>query len=57
MPILLWYMPFTVFYAACDLLFAEFEMEANENPEDLDDARPEGEATQHEYCPFWPPFS
>jgi hypothetical protein len=44
MPILLWYIPFTVFYAGCDLLFAEFEMEANETPEDLDDARPEGEA-------------
>jgi hypothetical protein len=26
MPILLWYMPFTVFYGACDLLFAELEM-------------------------------
>jgi hypothetical protein len=31
MPILLWYMPFTMFYGACDLLFAGLEMEMNED--------------------------
>jgi hypothetical protein len=48
MPILLWYMPFTVFYGACDLLFAELEMQVNEDyPADLDQGGPEEEATQH----------
>jgi hypothetical protein len=47
MPILLWYMPFTMFYGACDLLFAELEMEVNGAPADLGEPGPEEEATQH----------
>jgi hypothetical protein len=27
MPILLWYLPFSMFYGACDLMFAELEMQ------------------------------
>jgi hypothetical protein len=46
MPILLWYMPFTMFYGTCDLLFAGLEMQVTE-PADLDRAGPEDEATQH----------
>jgi hypothetical protein len=45
MPILLCYLPFTMFYGACDLLFAGIEMEVNE-PADLDETEPE-EETQH----------
>ena len=37
MPILLWYLPFAVFSGACDLLFAEPEVQVNE-PADLDHA-------------------
>jgi hypothetical protein len=48
MPILLWYLPFTMFYGTCDLLFAELEMQVTEDrPADLDQAGPEDEATQH----------
>jgi hypothetical protein len=47
MPILLCYLPFTVFYGACDLLFVGLEMEVNEGPADLDQVWPEEEATQH----------
>lgn len=46
MPILLWYLPFAVFSGACDLLFAEPEVQVNE-PADLDHAGPEKEATRH----------
>jgi hypothetical protein len=46
MPILLWYLPFAVFSGACDLLFAEPEVQVNE-PADLDHAGPEEEATRH----------
>jgi hypothetical protein len=46
MPILLWYLPFAMFSGACDLVFAELEMQVNE-PADLDEARPDEEATQH----------
>jgi hypothetical protein len=28
MPILLWYLPFTMFSGACDLVFSEFETQA-----------------------------
>jgi hypothetical protein len=48
MPILLWYLPFTMFSGACDLVFAELEMQVNEDhPADLDEASPEEDATQH----------
>jgi hypothetical protein len=47
MPILLWYMPFTMFYGACDLLFAGLEMQVNEAPADLGKAEPERIATRH----------
>jgi hypothetical protein len=48
MPILLWYLPFTMFYGTCDLLFAGLEMQVNEDrPADLDPPRPEEEAAQH----------
>jgi hypothetical protein len=40
MPILLWYLPFTMLYGACDLLFAELEMQVNQ-PADLDEADPQ----------------
>jgi hypothetical protein len=29
MPILLWYLPFTMFSGVCDLVFAELEMQVN----------------------------
>jgi hypothetical protein len=45
MPILLWYLPFAMFSGACDLLFAEPEVQLNE-PADLDHAGPEEEATR-----------
>jgi hypothetical protein len=41
MPVLLWYMPFTMFYGACDLLFARLEMQVNEDAADLGEAGPE----------------
>jgi hypothetical protein len=44
MPILLWYLPFTMFSGACDLVFGEL---VNEDPADLEEAGPEEEATQH----------
>jgi lipid-A-disaccharide synthase-like uncharacterized protein len=47
MPILLWYLPFAVFSGACDLLFAEPEVQVNERPADFDHAGPEKEATRH----------
>ncbi len=47
MPILLWYLPFTMFSGACDLVFAEFETKANEDPANLDEAGAEEDATQH----------
>jgi hypothetical protein len=47
MPILLWYMPFTMFYGACDLLFAGIEMQVNEGAADLGQTGPEEETTQH----------
>ena len=47
MPILLWYLPFTMFSGACDLVFAELETQLNDEPADLDEAGPEEEATQH----------
>jgi hypothetical protein len=35
MPILLWYLPFTMFFGACDLVFSEFETQiASEWPAD-----------------------
>jgi hypothetical protein len=46
MPILLCYLPFTMFYGMCDLLFGGLEMEVNEGPADLGEAGPE-EETQH----------
>jgi hypothetical protein len=46
MPILLWYLPFTMFYGACDLLFAGLEMQVNE-PADLGETGPDEEATRH----------
>jgi hypothetical protein len=46
MPILLWYLPFTMFSGACDVVFAELEMQVNE-PADFDQTGPEEEATQH----------
>jgi hypothetical protein len=52
MPILLWYLPFTMFYGTCDLVFAELEMQVNEvRQTDLDQAGPEDEATITEYRP------
>jgi hypothetical protein len=47
MPILLWYLPFTMFSGACDLVFAEFETQLGEEPADLDEVAPEDEATTH----------
>jgi hypothetical protein len=47
MPILLWYMPFTVFYGACDLLFAGLEMQVKKGPAELDEVGPEELATRH----------
>jgi hypothetical protein len=47
MPILLWYLPFTMFSGACDLVFAELVPQADVEPADLDEARPEEDATQH----------
>jgi hypothetical protein len=47
MPILLWYLPFTMFSGACDLVFAELAPQVDEEPADLDEVGPEGEATQH----------
>jgi hypothetical protein len=47
MPILLWYLPFTMFSGACDIVFAELETQLNEEPADLDEVGPEEEATQH----------
>jgi hypothetical protein len=47
MPILLCYLPFTMFYGACDLLFAGLEMEVNEDPADLYEAEVGEETTQH----------
>jgi hypothetical protein len=41
-----WYMPFTMFYVACDLLFAGFEAKVNEESADLDQTGAEEEATQ-----------
>jgi hypothetical protein len=46
MPILLWYLPFTMFSGACDIVFAELETQVNE-PAGLDHVGPEEEATQH----------
>jgi hypothetical protein len=47
MPILLWYLPFTMFYGTCDLVFAELEMQVNEDRQAvLVQAGPEDEATQ-----------
>jgi hypothetical protein len=45
MPILLWYLPFTMFSGACDLVFSEFEAQmagewpavSVERPRDSDD--------------------
>jgi hypothetical protein len=48
MPILLWYLPFTMFSGACDIVLAELEMQVSEDhPADLDEASPEEETTQH----------
>jgi hypothetical protein len=48
MPILLWYMPFTMFYGACDLLFAGLEMEVDEDRSaGVGEVGPEELATQH----------
>jgi hypothetical protein len=47
MPILLWYLPFTMFSGACDLVFAGFETQVSEAAADLDEAGAEDEATQH----------
>jgi hypothetical protein len=48
MPILLWYLPLTMFYGTCDLLFAGLEMQVNEDRRaDLDQPKPEEEAPQH----------
>jgi hypothetical protein len=47
MPILLWYLPFTMFSGACDLVFAELVPQTDVEPADLDEARPEEDATQH----------
>jgi hypothetical protein len=40
-------MPFTMFYGACDLLFAGLEMGMNEGPSDLDQTGSGEKATQH----------
>ncbi len=47
MPILLWYLPFTMFSGACDLVFAEFETQLNEEPAERDEVSLEDEATTH----------
>jgi hypothetical protein len=47
MPILLWYLPFTMFSGACDLVFAELTTQLSEEPPDLDEVGPEDEATTH----------
>ncbi|MBV9970646.1 MAG: hypothetical protein JO228_11740 [Xanthobacteraceae bacterium] len=47
MPILLWYLPFTMFSGACDLVFAELETQLNEHPADRDEVGAEDDATQH----------
>jgi hypothetical protein len=48
MPILLWYLPFTMFSGVCDLMFAGLEMQVNGDlPVDPDQAGPEEEAIQH----------
>ena len=47
MPILLWYLPFTMFSGACDLVFSEFETLTSEDPAEIAEAGPEEDATQH----------
>jgi hypothetical protein len=47
MPILLWYLPFTMFSGACDLVFAELATQLAEESADLDEVSPEDEATTH----------
>jgi hypothetical protein len=47
MPILLWYLPFTMFSGACDLVLSELEIQVNEEPADFDEVGPEEDATQH----------
>jgi hypothetical protein len=47
MPILLWYLPFTMFSGACDLVFAELGTQLSEEPADLEEVGPEDEATTH----------
>ncbi len=47
MPILLWYLPFTMFSGACDLVFAELGSQLNDEPADLEEVATEDEATTH----------
>jgi hypothetical protein len=47
MPILLWYLPFTMFSGACDLVLSELEMQPDEHPADFDEVGLEDEAIQH----------
>ena len=47
MPILLWYLPFTMFSGACDLVFAELGSQLNDAPADLEEVSTEDEATTH----------
>jgi hypothetical protein len=44
MPILLWYLPFTMFSGACDLVFSEFETQPSE---EIAEGGPEEDTTQH----------
>jgi hypothetical protein len=47
MPILLWYMPFTMFYGSCDLLYSGLELEMNEGrPAGVGEVGPKEVATQ-----------
>jgi hypothetical protein len=47
MPILLWYLPYTMFSGACELVFAEFETQVSGEPAERDADSAEEEATQH----------
>jgi hypothetical protein len=47
MPILLWYLPFTMFSGACDLVFSEFETQPSEDPAEIVEGGPEEDTTAH----------
>jgi hypothetical protein len=46
MPILLWYLPFTMFSGACDLVFSEFETQAAANVSPAEFGEPLREADE-----------